>query len=61
MAAAPGIESFIGSENEVSEEPELKVEVQIRADALESTIDSIKRIHPYEEPLINVIPLLSEG
>ena len=55
-----GSNPFIGSENEVSEGPELKVEVRIRAEALESTIDSIKRIHPYEEPLINVIPLLSE-
>ena len=28
---------------------------------VEETIKAIKKIHPYEEPVINVIPLLKIG
>ena len=52
-----GTKPFIGMEGEISEEPELKVEVTIRAEILDTVMRAIKAVHPYEEPLINVLPL----
>lgn len=52
-----GTTPYIGAEGQISCEPELKVEVTIRAERLKETMDAIKRIHPYEEPVINAIPL----
>ena len=49
---------YLGEQNKISQEPELKVEVVILYENLEVTLKSIKQIHPYETPLINVIPLL---
>ena len=56
-----GTNPYSGSVNEISEEPELKVEVSIKAENLKKTKEAIKRIHPYEEPVINVIPLIDIG
>ena len=50
-----------GTENEISEEPELKVETVIKKERLRETMEEILRVHPYEEPAINVIPLLGTG
>ena len=57
----PGTSPYIGQEGQISCEPELKVEVTIRAERLEETIQAIKAIHPYEEPAINAIPLWGTG
>ncbi len=56
-----GTKPFIGTEGEVSEEPELKVEVTIRAETLDTVMRAVKAVHPYEEPLINVLPLVATG
>ena len=56
-----GTKPFIGEKNKISEEPEYKVEVTIKAENLKHTIQAIKQVHPYEEPVINVIPLLEVG
>ena len=45
----------------MSEADELKVEVNVRKDKLASTLQSIRSVHPYEEPVINVIPLYTFG
>ena len=52
-----GTDPYIGKENAISCEPEMKVEVTIREERLPETMAAIKRVHPYEEPVINVIPL----
>jgi hypothetical protein len=52
---------FIGEQGKISCEPELKVEVTIRSEKLKETIAAIKRVHPYEEPVINAIPLIGIG
>lgn len=52
-----GSRPYIGEENTISSEPELKVEVTCLYNNVDITIDAIKRIHPYEVPVINVIPL----
>ena len=54
-----GTRPFIGAEGEVSEEPELKVEVTIRAETLDAVMRAVKAVHPYEEPIINVLPLVA--
>ena len=56
-----GTHPYIGEQGTVSREPELKVEVTIRAEKLDETVAMIKAVHPYEEPVINVIPLYQVG
>ena len=56
-----GASPYIGEEGAVSEADELKVEVNVRKDKLASTLQSIRSVHPYEEPVINVIPLYGAG
>ena len=52
-----GTDPFIGNFGEISEELELKVEVTVKTECLRDTIAAVKAVHPYEEPVINVIPL----
>ena len=52
-----GTNPYLGSVGEISREPELKVEVTVRAERVDETIAAIKRVHPYEEPAINAIAL----
>ena len=56
-----GTNPFIGEEGKVSNEPELKVEVTIKAENLRDTVRAIKVVHPYEEPVIYPIPLVAVG
>lgn len=48
---------YLGSIGEISAEPELKVEVTCLAEKAGLTVAAVKQVHPYEEPVINVIPL----
>lgn len=57
----PGTMPFLGEENQLSTEPELKVEVTCRTERVEETVAAVKAVHPYEEPVINVIPLYCTG
>jgi len=34
------------------------MEVRCPVELAESAVNTVKKIHPYEEPVINVIPLL---
>ena len=56
-----GSKPYIGEKNKISEEKELKVEVTCKTAKIDETIKAIKKVHPYEEPVINVIPLLKVG
>ena len=56
-----GTSPYLGSVGEISSEPELKVEVTVRADRVNETISAVKAIHPYEEPVINAILLFRTG
>lgn len=56
-----GSAPYIGSHGDISVEPELKAEVTCRTDRVKETLAAIKEIHPYEEPVINVIPLYMTG
>ena len=54
-----GASPYEGRVGEVSEAPELKVELRVKADRLEETLTAIRAVHPYETPEIFVIPLWS--
>ncbi|WP_110462719.1 cytochrome C biogenesis protein [Ruminiclostridium sufflavum] len=52
-----GSTPYIGEEFALSSETELKVEVTCLSEKADITIEAVKKIHPYEVPVINVIPL----
>ena len=56
-----GTRPYLGSIGEISREPEFKVEVTVETRRVEKTIAAVKAVHPYEEPVINAIPLWRTG
>ena len=52
-----GASPYIGEVGSVSVEPEVKIEAVCMTQNVDSTIKAVKEAHPYEEPVINVIPL----
>ena len=52
---------YLGQEGQLCTQPELKVEVTCLTENLDRTLAAIKAVHPYEEPVINVIPLCRVG
>ncbi|MBP1758216.1 MAG: lactoylglutathione lyase-like lyase [Firmicutes bacterium] len=52
-----GSSPYVGREHEACFEPELKVEVTCLRDKADETVEAIRAVHPYEVPVINVIPL----
>lgn len=48
---------YMGEQGQVSTEAELKVEVTCLMENADKTVEAVKAVHPYEEPVINVIPL----
>jgi hypothetical protein len=52
-----GANPFEGTIGVVSEGTEYKMEINCKREQVNNAIKIIKSIHPYEEPLINVIPL----
>lgn len=53
----PGSDPFDGQIGKISETVEQKLEVNCKRELVNEAITVIRRVHPYEEPLINVIPL----
>ena len=53
----PGTNPYCGNTGIISRERELKVEVTICGEQLKQVMDAVRRIHPYEGPVVNVIPL----
>ena len=56
-----GSDPYVGVINKLEEEKELKVEVTCEKQIVDKLISEIKRVHPYEEAVINVIPLYRIG
>jgi hypothetical protein len=52
-----GANPFEGKVGEINEVAEYKLEVNCNRGLVRDAIQVIKRVHPYEEPLINVVPL----
>ena len=54
-----GANPFYGIVGEISEGTECKLEFRCLYSKYEEAVNIIKRVHPYEEPVINVLPLLN--
>lgn len=52
-----GANPFDGQVGKISTVTEYKVEVNCRRELVKQAIQTVKSVHPYEEPLINIIPL----
>jgi hypothetical protein len=53
----PGSKPFEGEPGQISEVEEYKVEVNCKRELVNQALKIIRSVHPYEEPLVNVIPL----
>jgi hypothetical protein len=53
----PGANPFDGEVGKISETVEYKLEVNCKRELVNDAIKVIRQVHPYEEPLINVVPL----
>jgi len=53
----PGANPFDGEIGRIQETMEAKVEANCKRELVTEAIQIIRRVHPYEEPLVNIIPL----
>ncbi len=56
--ALEGSSPFSGSAGEISVEEEFRVEFAVWEDDLKAAVEAVRRAHPYEEPAIDVIPMI---
>lgn len=56
-----GANPYDGTPGVLSQAEEWKIEVCCRAERLLETLNMIKQAHPYEEPVINVLPMMGTG
>lgn len=54
-----GSKPYTGKENDLSKEKEAKVEFRCHKDLAIEVINVIKAIHPYEEPVYDIIPIIN--
>ena len=54
-----GANPYNGEVGKISEGRECKVEVNCKAENVPVALEAIRATHPYEEPLINIVPLLN--
>jgi hypothetical protein len=52
-----GSTPYLGTPGEVSEEDEIKVEFMCAKKDLRKAVEAVKRVHPYEQPVIDIMPL----
>ena len=52
---------YIGEKNNMESVLEEKLEVVCNIDNVKNVIKALRSIHPYEEPAIDIIPLLDEN
>ena len=55
-----GAKPFNGVIGEICEGEECKIEIRCKKEYVKDAIKTIKEIHPYEEPVINIIPIINE-
>lgn len=56
-----GSHPFIGKEGVMESVPEELIETICRLDRLERIVEEIKKAHPYEETVIDIIPIYEIG
>ncbi len=52
---------YIGENNKLEFVKEDKLEVVCSVDKVKSVVSKLREVHPYEEPAIDIIPLLDEN
>ena len=57
--ALPEAHPFIGEIGSISFQEELRVEFSCKRELHEEAVNTIKKFHPYEKPVINVTALLT--
>lgn len=55
-----GSNPFNGEVGQICKGEECKVELRCKREYVKNAIKVIKEIHPYEEPVINIIPIINE-
>ena len=50
---------YIGTINQIAREKEVRLEFKCDSKDVQKNVEFLKKIHPYEEPEIDIIPLLS--
>jgi len=51
---------FIGTKNQLELAKEVKIEVQCEIQKVKSVLQKLREVHPYEEPAIDIVPLIDE-
>jgi hypothetical protein len=52
-------EPYLGEIGQICRGSELKIEVNCAWENVPAALKAIRQIHPYEEPVINIVPLLN--
>lgn len=52
---------YIGEKNKIEYVEEEKLEVICDIDKVKNVIKKLREVHPYEEPAIDIVPLLNEN
>ncbi len=55
-----GAQPYDGEVGEISYGQECQVEVRCKTEFVKDAIKMIRKIHPYEEPVYNIIPLVND-
>lgn len=57
--ALRGAKPFVGEIGEIEEMEEERIETICPAEKLDAVLAAVRKVHPYEEPAIDVYPLLN--
>lgn len=52
---------YIGEKNKLENFNEIKIEVQCDIKLVKEVLKKLREVHPYEEPAIDIIPLIEEN
>ena len=50
-------EPVTGEKNKINFGEEVRIDVRCKEPLVQSALNAVRRVHPYEEPAINIIPL----
>ncbi len=53
-----GSNPFIGTPGRIETVEEMRVEFAVKEEDLKKAVEAVRRAHPYEEPAIDVIPMI---
>ena len=54
----PGSDPYLGETGRIEVADEVRVEFAVREKDLRNAVEAVRRVHPYEEPAIDVIPMI---